>query len=593
MIEIKKLRTIVNKAFDSDKNKNNRKRMNRYLKYFTGQFWADMEKKSQWESGIFINLIFSTIMTIAPILTDNKPVWGLRARKPFFQKYLEVYKDAGDCLWDIEEMDMKLFDICLCSLIMKIGYFKVFFDPDREDGKGEVTISLVDPREFVMCPGYTDPWDAPWCGEKMLKPLDWIRRTFPEKGKEVKPENYQDDDNKLNIDEAEDYELTDQFAMIYHIWIKDDTAMTYLKTMADPETKEIKKKKVKEKSSSGSWIITFADNMDEPLEVKPYEYNHKKAPYVPLYDYKVPFRHMGMGEVDQLETLNLEYNLIAKKIAKHVKMYADPNWIVDAASGIDPELFKKELAGGGNVYTKLQGSDDPKQAQIAVFNPLGLQFFQSIPAAVEEVSGVTETSKGMSAKKQRQSAHEISALLETSYTRTRQRVRNLEWTIKRVYQLVIEIMQEYYTETRTFGRTTEEGHEWFNVSNNKEFALKMNEPQPPEQGMGQKDQTEIDQDNKNYEQAQKDYGALVEYLTDENSVYAKFDIIIETNSTLPLDKQSLANLCLQLAEIQLTPNSAIDLETLLEVLQFPHKDKVLKRLKAVQQQMVQQQQGGK
>ena len=77
----------------------------------------------------------------------------------------------------------------------------------------------------------------------------------------------------------------------------------------------------------------------------------------------------------------------------------------------------------------------------------------------------------------------------------------------------------------------------------------------------------------------EDYEKLVKELTDEESVYVKFVIEIQTNSTLPMDKQSLANLFLRLAELQITENSPIDIKTLLEMLHVPKVDEILKRLK--------------
>lgn len=575
MIKVETLRKVVDKVYNSPVNKKNRRKMNRYLKYYTGEFWSKRELKNKEESGIFVNLIFSTVMTIAPLLTDNKPKGDIRARLPFFQKYIENFKDAADCLWDIEEMDMKLFDACLCALIMKIGYFKVFFDPNKDE-MGEVSITVVDPREFVMSVGCQDIWDASWCGEIMVKPLDWVRRNFPEKGKKVKPDTL---DNEVDYEHLEDYELSSEMATIYSIWIKDDEAMEYIEQVVD--NGEIKSKKVKKKSESGSWIATFAKGYDEFLELKPYKYNHKKPPYIPLYDTKIPFNHMGMGEIDQLETINLEFNLLIKKLAKHVRMYADPNWVIDAACGLDPEMVKEKLPGGGNVWTINTGSTPPVALNGPSFNPSGMELLGSLPKLGEEVTGVTDITKGVAGKKERQSAHEISALLETSYTRTRQRIRNIEWTIKRIYILIIEIMQEYYTETHIFGRTNESGHEWLGVSNSPDFAKQMSAPREIPEG---EEITPGDQ------QSQKDYEALIDYLTDKDSVHAKFDVIVETNSTLPLDKQSLANLCLQLADLNLTPNSGIDLETLLEVIRFPHKEKVLERLKAAQQNAMKAQQ---
>lgn len=576
-ISVKKLRKLVNSVYNSETNKKIRKDMDRYLKYFTGQYWKDEELKDKTQSGVTANFVFSTIMTIAPMLTDNKPKWTIRARKPHMQRVADVYKNTGDCLWNILEMDSKLFDLVLDALTMKTGIIKIFFDPEADEF-GEIAVDIIDPREFVIAPGYTDPWNAPWCGIITRKPLDWIRKTFPKNGRDVQPDEI---DPEINYEEAEDYELCDQFATIYEIWFQDSSVEEYIEESLNEKTNEIeKKKKERPKYKNGSRIITFAKNLEEPLEDKEYPYNHKKAPYVPLYDYKIPHSFWGMGEVDQIETLTLEFNLLLKKISKYVRLWSDPNFISESSNGIDPEKWKEEAPGGGNLFLIEPGTAPPSAVVMPQINPTCTDFAGGIPKLMEEVNGVTDTTKGIAAKKQRQSAHEISALLETSYTRTRQRVRNLEAAIKRIFILMIELMQQYYTENRTYGRKTDTGNEWFDVSNTKNFALEATRPRIPE---GETPEPED-------ELAMQDYESLLAELTDEESVYIPFDISIETNSTLPLDKQSLANLFLQLANVQLGPNSVIDTRSLLEVLQIPNVDGIMARIEAMQQKAMQQQQ---
>ena len=57
-----------------------------------------------------------------------------------------------------------------------------------------------------------------------------------------------------------------------------------------------------------------------------------------------------------------------------------------------------------------------------------------------------------------------------------------------------------------------------------------------------------------------------------------FDISLETNSSLPQDRQTLANLALRLFQMQ-----AIDRKALLEVLQYPNAEDILGRLEEQEQ----------
>jgi hypothetical protein len=204
-------------------------------------------------------------------------------------------------------------------------------------------------------------------------------------------------------------------------------------------------------------------------------------------------------------------------------------------------------------------------------------YISMLPRILEEVTGVTDITKGMASKSERQTAAEVSTLIESAYTRTRQRVRNLEHAIKRVCYLLVDIMQQYYTEIRDFNRKTDDTVEYYQVSNKQHFVDQMMQPrQGPD---GQPDQQEM-ADYKKYREFIKTFG-------EEDEVYADFDIEIQTNSTLPMDKQSLANLFLRLAQMKI-----VDPQAVIEQLRIPKGDEIIKRMEQRAQQAMRAKAGG-
>lgn len=565
-MEFQKLVKTCNKIYDSDEYKDRRKEQERFLKYYTGKYWPtptnDDEKK---ESEIFANLIFSTAMTIAPMLTDNKPIWSIRSRSPEYQPLANVYKAAGDSLWGIEEMDSKLYDVVIDSLIMKNGIAQVTFDPERKVG-GEISIEIIDPRAYFQAPGFEDNWDAPLCGTKVRRSMWWIRKMYPDKADEVKSD---DDGGKTGLARAaavvstllsrkEDHEHMVEEADVFTIWMVDDTMIT--------EPGEDGEKVEKKKYPNGRMMVFTKDVI---LEDREYPYNHGKPPWVFLYDYKVPHSAFGIGEADQIEGLVLEYNLFLRRYAKHCRIHSNKNWTIPDTFGTDPDEFKRKMAEGDHAFTVPPGAEAPKQIKVEPFDPSTIQMINGLPTIIQDVSGVTDTSKGMASKKQRQSAHEITALLETSYTRTRQRVRNLEAFIKRVFTLVVELMQQFYTEPREFSlKNGNNENEWYSIDNSKGFVEGAMKPQK-EAGQG-----EDEEEEQLLKTQWEDYTKLMTDLSDEKDVQFNFSIDIETNSTLPLDQQALANMALQLAQL-----GHIDTLSLLELLHIPNPEKVVDRLK--------------
>jgi hypothetical protein len=566
LVYITKLKTAVDKIFEDTAEK--RRKMDRYLREFSGEWWDEKELKTNQDSPVFVNYLFSTVMSIAPLLTDNRPTWSVRARKPFLQKPVDLYSLCLEYLWDKLDMDVKVFKGAVDSQVMKEGIFKVTFDPD--DGTyGECRIDLVDPRVFFEAPGYDDNWDCDFQGTRERKPLSWIRRNF-ENGSEVKS----DEDDRKTFKKKDDVETKSSFATVYEVWMRDDEVEDFI--LEGEKDEKGKDKKEKRPKFPYGKIVAFTK--DVLLDEKASPYRHNKPPYVKLYDYFMPHETTGMGEADQIEALNRSINRAMQLMDKFMTLYQDPNWLVDELSGIDSETVKTDLPGGGNVFSYNSGvNPDPiKRVEMGTLTPDIYNYVAMLPRILEEVTGVTDITKGMASKTERQTAAEVSTLIESSYTRTRQRVRNLEHTIKRLCYLLLDIMQQFYTEIRDFNRKKDEDVEFYKVSNQRPFVNEMMQPQS--QNPQQRQQEEADY---------KEYMDFIGKLGEKDPIYAEFDIEIQTNSTLPMDRQSLANLFLRLAQMKM-----VDPQAVLEQLQVPKWEEIVQRMEQRAQQAMAAKGGG-
>ncbi len=582
--EIKKLIKIIDGVFNEEENMKVRQQMNESLNFFKGHYWPERVLDTEWDSEIFSNELFATVMTIAPMLTDNKPIWNISSMKPFLQPVANVIKLAGDAFWVQEDMETLVFKGVLDALVMKNAIFQVYFDPDKKAG-GEASVELVDPRTYFQAPGFDDNWDAPFCGTITKESIWWIKQNFPETGKDVKPDG-KDDESKVAgmISKVAGFfsrgsemeEMSNQNVTVYRLFIRDTETVKKVIEATGGEKEEVNIKKY----PNGRWMVFTKSGI--LLDDKAYPYNHGKPPYVFMYDYITPHSVWGMSENDQIQGMTLEYNLGLRKIAGHVRRYASKNWAVDSSSGIDHEHFKQTFHKGDQAYPVNPGSTLPKEIEVGPIDQTSLQFVNGMPALIQNITGVTDITKGMAGKKQRQSAHEVTALLETSYTRTRQRVRNLETALKRIYTLWVEIVLQFYTTTKDFTLKDNDGNrEWFSYNNSPDYAKQMMQPDKPEE------EAENEEEEADLKQQWQDYNELVEYIGDEEAVSFNFIIDIETNSTLPMDKQALANLALQLAQL-----GHIDNLSLLEMLKIPNAKKIHDRLLQEAQGKNAQAQGG-
>jgi hypothetical protein len=420
-----------------------------------------------------------------------------------------------------------------------------------------------------MASGYTDPWEAPWCGEVTMRPISWIWDRYEDKAKDIKAE--------ISVKNSEEpafvtvwgkgyEENQDKWAKVYTIWMKDDSVEDYI----DADEKEPDKQKKKKKKYPNGRILVICQ--DTILEDKPSMWEHGKSPYILFYDYKVPFQLAGMGEPDQMESLHLEFNLALKKVANYIRRYTSGVLIQDENDDIpEDELRKAIQTGQDRTFRKAQGSEVPQPIEWPQINPALLDFINAIPKLIEEVTGVTDVSKGQVTKKQRQSASEIATLAESSYTRTRQRVRNSEFAIKRALYLFVCLMQQYYKGSRGYVVERDGQYGFDRVGNSAEFMKQTLKPTAQmEPGMNPQEQQEIQQEQQDYEKFIAEFGAV-------DKVYIDFDLQIQTNSTLPMDRQSMANLMIKLLEM-----GAVDAKAVLEALRIPKADEIVERLQQIQ-----------
>ena len=159
---IDRLKRSIDNIFEATKE--TREDMDRHYRHFCGDWW-NKEKLKDNESRVFANYLYSTVMTIAPLITDNRPTWYVRAKQPYMQKYIDLFSLGLEYLWDKLSMEQKLLEVNIDALLKKVGILKIYFCT-ADDTIGELRMEPVDPRTFFIAPGYDDIWDAPMCGEK-------------------------------------------------------------------------------------------------------------------------------------------------------------------------------------------------------------------------------------------------------------------------------------------------------------------------------------------------------------------------------------------------------------------------------------------
>jgi len=449
--KLKTIRTRIDDIFNNTKDV--RETMTRNLELFEGKLWnkSDSEFEGEDRSEIQYNTIFSAIQSVAPMVTDNRPITRVAPRFPWMEKLGATLNDVIKYMWSALDMQMVLYRAVLDAMIFGHSIFKLGFNPEKQYG-GELELTVVDPRDFFVAPGYETVWDAPFCGIRTDKPVSWVRRYFDVDEVEGAVDMTKKDKTKKNYKFGDVSSIEDDcmFVTVYELWTRDDEAYEEISTEYE-EDGEIKKRKEKKQKYPYGKICYFTEK--QWLGEEAAQDEHNLPPYVEMWDYIKPHDFTGMSEVTQIEGLHKELNMLLKYLSEYVRRYHNPNIAIDTQTGVDPELIKSTYWEGGQAYTfdgmQAMGRPIVQRMEEPQLNPEVFRLFTILPTIIEEVSGVTDVTKGQVGKQERQSASEIAILLESSHTRTRQRVRNLEWSLKRICYMLLRLAQQHYVEPKT------------------------------------------------------------------------------------------------------------------------------------------------
>lgn len=583
----KALLEAVDKVFKDTKAERDKMRHGRKL-YEAGVWSEDSELFPDRGNGdgkniAQYNTIFAVIRQIAPMVTANRPISKVAPKFAYMWKMGETLNHILKYAWDALDFQMKLYRGVIDTMTSNLAVFKLGYNLETN----ELELSLIDPVDFFIAPGYETIWDAPWSGVKAQKPLSWVRRNFSHI-KEVTPDEVQDEDKSraYKFGDTSGPSEDMQFATVYEVWMKDEEALKEI--IETDENGEETKVETQEFPYGKLCFFTKEEWLDEIA----CEDDHGKPPYVEMFDYVRPHNFVGMSEVDQIEGLHKEINVLIKYVCEYTRLNHAPNFLADISRLEDDtvEALKDRLALGNQIIPwSSQGENDtPPIQQITQgqLNPQIQMLLLFLIDLVDIVSGVTDVSRGQVGKQERQSASEVAMLKEASDIPTMQRTRNLEWTVGRIDYILLRLMMQHSIEPKemsyeqsgdrvysTYGNSFAQADEIMQPTKLNAGAQEALDTGKPMAGANKKEKARYDQEVADYEKFLSVFKKGDDAKKQYDPVYFGFDVEIQSDSTLPTDKQSRANQYLRLRTMK-----SIDVMSLLERLQIPNPQQIVERL---------------
>lgn len=518
---------------------------------YAGNHWKDF-KMPKYKNELTLDLIGSAIDTMIPLLSSRPPKIDLVAYGDSEEdrKIADLLQGVIDETWQVRDMTTLIPEWLTDFLIYGTGIMKVHFrnNDDLPDA------DIVDPFAFYVNPSATKMENAEWVIYAAPTPLHDIRDRY-EKGKFVKSEgnlkkyealkiNQQGSDSsnksKVNVKDNSTggtewgYESnedamkdTEPRALLMECIMKDGS-----KEYVEENGQMIEKNKYPGKIR----MITIANGIvlyDGPTKYPFFNRDNGIAypfPYVVLKNSGSAHSFWGKPEPKRLKSVNLAMDRLSSQVLDNISLTANPMWVVDETAQVNDQISNKpgsiiRKKGPGNVQMQ-----QPSSVPAYVFN-----FYNLLMDAFEVVSGVNRATQGK-ADTNVTSGVQAQIYRQAATTKVDFKSRIVDHGIQTLGQMWLMMFTNLGTEIH-----------WVSVA-----------------------------DPDGVEEMREVIGALFKK--------KKFAVRAKKGSMLPENRVFIENKMLQLAQLGILQ----DQEYLLENMELPGKERLLRKMREQKEQQAQQ-----
>lgn len=585
---------LVNKLFEKSKTwrKQYDEKWTDNYKMFRGKQWA--EQRPTYRHSEVINMIFRSIQSVVPIITDSRPRFDFLPQDPSDNELAKILAEVAESDWQKNNWLMQLTEIVYDYHLYGTAYGDVQFDQGLEHGIGSITFNSADPFYCFPDPNarnineprsryfiYAEPID-----------VDILKKEFPDKKHLIKSDMIDlVGGNKLHLNDARFISANDTASTVdvstntFDLNSSNKALKITCYLHCDDSIEEAVNGEGSEMGEQAS--VEYQTKLKYPKGRKiiivnnmrmfegPIPYDDGKFPYAKIVNYMLPREFYGISEVEQLSSPQKIFNKLISFALDVLTLMGNPVWVVGTDSGVDVDnLFNRP----GLIIEKEPNTDVHREPGVEL-QPYVLQMIDKMAGYFNDQSGDNDVSRGVNPGGIT-AASAIQDLQEAAQTRLRLKSRILDSFLQEIGQLYVSRIFQFYSAPRIFRLTHEEGAQKyfkFHIDTKMDEAgdVIVNEAGDPQRIARV---TEYNQDPAT--------GQLGEGNMSEYEVTAEFDVRVTTGSTLPFAKKEKYQLAKDMFQL-----GVIDAEELLKSAEWPNWEAVMGRMKEQQAQQAQAQQG--
>ena len=319
------------------------------------------------------------------------------------------------------------------------GAYKVFWDPDKAGGLGDIAIERVDLLNVFWEPGKSDIQDSRYLFHTRLEDNDRLEEEYPQLKGKLKNSGFTA--TRFLYDDAVP---TDGKSTVIEVYYKKRAGagqvLHYCRYV-------------------GNTLLYASENQTGEDGYAPGLYDHGRYPFVFDRLFPVEGSPCGYGYIDLCRNSQTQIDLMQTAFLKNTMVGATPRYFQRSDGAVNEEEFLN-LA---NPIVHVNGNLGEDSLRMVEYRPLSghyLNMRTSIINELRETSGNTETSVGL-ANAGVTAASAIAALQEASGKGSRDSTRASYRAYGEIIDLCIELIRQFYELPRQFRITGRLGAEEF------------------------------------------------------------------------------------------------------------------------------------
>ena len=408
-----------------------------YDDFYLAKHWN--KQRASWRPDPVINYVSYVVDQKAPQLTNQRPSGIILPTAEGDEDAAKMFTMVTDVIAERTDLDDKVDQVVRTGLLLGTGFFKVYWDNSLTGGnlekgtiwKGDVVIDCPDPSNIYPDPSATTIEECRYIIYAVPKATSWIEKVFGVKLDEAEQSFDTEIYNRPNNNYSKDQ------VMFYEYWHKDKKGIHCI-------------------YAAGGKVLKHIPNV----------FKHGRYPFVSFVPKKNRKSLWGIGEPKNIISNQKLLNKLIEMPTTHSLLTANPIALIDPQSGIDA---KKWTNKPGQIWNAKNPKDAVEWLQPPSFSGDVYKLTEMMQQYIERIGGVYdsltgETPNGVTA------AAAIQMLQEQGSIPIKGIARNLYQSLKDVYELMIELVKENYTETRYLRITDEDGSMRFEPFNATDFA---------------------------------------------------------------------------------------------------------------------------